>query len=140
MVAKTTRRSSFNVKVQKKNNTILLIGKGVLLSITVSLLCTVFLSLVNLATDSLNIDKYMQYIFVGITMLSIFIGSVYATQQAESLGLVIGVMVGLIYVLISAAIGMNLNQESLSLLIFTNKFIAGIAAGALGGLVGVNLS
>lgn len=140
MVAKTSRRSSFNVKVQKKNNIFLLIGKGVLLSIAVSLLCTIFLSIVNLATDSLTIDKYMQYIFVGITMLSIFIGSVYATQQAESLGLVIGIMVGLIYVLISVAIGMNLSQESLSFLIFTNKFIAGIAAGALGGLVGVNLS
>lgn len=139
-MAKYIRRSSFNVKPQKKSSVVILIFKGVLLSIAVSLILTVFLSLVNLATDSLYVDNYLQYIMVGITMVSIFVGSVYATKCAESMGLIIGIMVGIIYVLISVAIGMKLSQESISLLIFANKFIAGIAAGALGGLVGVNLS
>jgi putative membrane protein (TIGR04086 family) len=137
-VAKTVRGSSFTV--QKKRNVAVLIGKGVLLSIAVSLLLIIFLSLINLLTESSFVDRYMQYIMVGITIISIFIGSVFATLHVESMGLVIGIAVGIIYVLISVAIGMKLSQESISLLILANKIIAGFAAGALGGLVGVNLS
>ena len=139
-MAKTMKRSSFNTKLQKKRSIAVLIGKGVFLSLIISLLFTVFLSMINLITESSYVDNYLQYIMVGITMISIFIGSTYATLRAESMGLIIGVSVGVIYVLISVAIGMNLSQESISLLILANKMIAGIAAGALGGLVGVNLS
>lgn len=134
------KRSSFNTKLQKKSGIAVLIGKGVILSFILSLLFTIFLSLINLITESSYVDSYMQYIMVGITMVSIFIGSTYATLHAESMGLIIGISVGIIYVLISVAIGMKLSQESISLLILANKIIAGTAAGALGGLVGVNLS
>jgi putative membrane protein (TIGR04086 family) len=132
------KRSSFTVP--HKRNVALLIVKGVLLSIAVSLLFTIMLSIISLITENLYVDKYMQYIMVGITMVSIFIGSAFATLRAESMGLIIGISVGVIYVLISVAIGMSLSRESISLLMLANKIIAGIAAGALGGLVGVNIS
>ncbi|MPN12485.1 hypothetical protein SDC9_159803 [bioreactor metagenome] len=81
----------------------------------------------------------MQYIMVGVTMVSIFVGSVYATQKSESKGLIIGMAIGFIYVLCSIGIGLEITHEPVVLLVLVNKCIAGLAAGALGGLVGVNL-
>lgn len=115
------------------------IGKGVLVSLLVSLVAIIFLSVVSLATESMFIDTYLRYIMVGVTVASIFLGSAYAARAAGGAGLLIGVAVGLVYVLISVGVGLEMSQESLSLLVLANKLLAGIAAGALGGLVGVNL-
>jgi len=81
----------------------------------------------------------MQYILVGVSLTSIFIGSAYATQKAQTMGLIIGMTVGIIYVLVSLGIGVELNNDTLSIFVVANKIVAGLAAGALGGLVGVNL-
>jgi putative membrane protein (TIGR04086 family) len=137
-VSKRIGKTRFNT-TPKGPGTAMLIGKGVFVSIITSLVCTFFLSVISLVTENTYIDNYMQYVMVGVTMISIFIGSVYATQQAESRGLIIGVLIGLIYVLISVGIGMEISQESISLLVLANKFMAGIAVGILGGLIGVNL-
>jgi putative membrane protein (TIGR04086 family) len=137
-VSKRIGKTRFNT-TPKGPGTAMLIGKGVFVSIITSLVCTFFLSVISLVTENTYIDNYMQYVMVGVTMVSIFIGSVYATQQAESKGLIIGILIGLIYVLISVGIGMEISKESISLLVLANKFIAGIAVGILGGLIGVNL-
>jgi putative membrane protein (TIGR04086 family) len=137
-VSKRTGKTRFNT-TPKGPGTATLIGKGVFVSIIVSLVCTFFLSLISLVTENTYIDYYMQYVMVGVTIVSIFIGSVYATQQAESKGLIIGILIGLIYVLISVGIGMEISQESISPFVLVNKFMAGIAVGILGGLIGVNL-
>lgn len=137
-MSKRIGKTRFNT-TPKGPGTIILIGKGVFVSIIVSLVFTLFLSLISLVTENTYIDNYMQYVMVGVTMISIFIGSVYATQQAEAKGLIIGILIGLIYVLISIGIGMEISQQSIPLLVLANKFIAGIAVGILGGLVGVNL-
>ncbi|HAK73756.1 MAG TPA: TIGR04086 family membrane protein [Sporomusaceae bacterium] len=116
-----------------------LILKGVITSVAVSIFCILFLALISLTSDNTFIEAYMQYIMVGVSLTSIFIGSAYATQQAQAMGLIIGVTVGIIYVLVSLGIGVELNNETLSMLVVVNKLVAGVAAGALGGLVGVNL-
>lgn len=110
------------------------------MSLFVSVICTLLLSLVSLIAENLRLDHYVQYIMVAITMLSIFIGSAFATQKAASMGLILGMTIGVVYVLLSVAIGMKLSHETISLLVLANKLAAGIAAGALGGLVGINLS
>jgi putative membrane protein (TIGR04086 family) len=138
-VSKYVGRTRFNTKSPKESGATILICKGVLVSIIVSLFCTFFLSVISLVTENTYIDSYMQYIMVGVTMLSIFLGSVYATQQAESKGLLIGILIGITYVLISTGLGMEISQESISLLVLINKFLAGTAVGILGGLIGVNL-
>ena len=137
-MSKRIGKTRFNT-TPKGPGTAILIGKGVFVSIITSLVCTFFLSLISLVTENTYIDNYMQYVMVGVTLVSIFIGSVYATQQAESKGLIIGILIGLIYVLISVGIGMEISRESISLLVLANKFMAGVAVGILGGLVGVNL-
>jgi putative membrane protein (TIGR04086 family) len=116
-----------------------LILRGVLVSLIVSLACTLFLSVISLVTENTYIDSYIQYIMVGVNMISIFIGSIYATQQIAAKGLLIGMFVGLIYVLLSAGFGMEIIHQYISLSVLANKFVAGVAAGILGGLVGVNL-
>jgi putative membrane protein (TIGR04086 family) len=138
-VAKVTRRSRLSVPQQRVPGAVMAVGRGVLVSLIVSLVAIVFLSLVSLATESLFIENYMRYIMVGVTVASIFIGSVYAAQRAGGAGLLVGMAVGLLYVLISVAVGLELTAEPVSLLVMANKLFAGIAAGALGGLVGVNL-
>ena len=138
-MSKRIDRTRFNTKPAKGSRTGVLIFRGVLVSLVVALVCTLFLSVISLVTDNTYIDNYIQYIMVGVTMISIFIGSVYATQQATAKGLIIGTLIGIIYVLLSVALGMGISHETVSLLVLTNKFVAGIAAGILGGLVGTNL-
>jgi len=138
-VSKRIDRTRFNTKPPKVSGTAVLILKGVLVSLIVALVFTLFLSVISLVTDNTYVDFYIQYIMVGVTMISIFIGSAYATQQASSKGLLIGMFIGVIYVLLSVGLGMEISHESVSILVLTNKFVAGIGAGILGGLVGVNL-
>lgn len=138
-MSKHIGRTRFNTKSPKGSITAVLVGKGVFVSIVVSLVCTFFLSLVSLVTENTYIDSYMQYVMVGVTMLSIFLGSVYATHKAESKGLIIGILIGITYVLLSIGIGMEISQYSVSFFTLVNKLLAGIAVGILGGLLGVNL-
>lgn len=138
-MSKRTDRTRFNSKPPKVAGTAVLIFRGLFVSLIAALLWTLFLSVISLVTDSTYVDDYIQYIMVGVTMMSIFIGSVYATQQAASKGLIIGMLIGIIYVLVSVGIGMEISNESVGLFVLLNKFVAGIAAGILGGLVGVNL-
>lgn len=139
-MAKITRRARFAPKRQPQDTgAVVLIFKGVVASLIVSVACALFLSFVSLVSENTYIDKYMQYIMVAVTMVSIFVGSVYATQKAESKGLIIGMAIGIIYVLISVGFGMKLSHDSIAMLVLLNKCLAGVAAGALGGLVGVNL-
>ena len=139
-MTKITRRARFSPKRQPENTGVaVLIFKGVFASLLVSIACVLFLSIISLVTENTTIDKYLQYVMVGVTMVSIFIGSVYATQKAESKGLIIGMAIGIIYVLCSIGIGLELSHEPVLPLVLVNKCIAGLAAGALGGLVGINL-
>lgn len=138
-MTKMSRHLRSTPKVQKNPGVALLIFKGVTASLLLSIAFALFLSLVSLITENSYIDHYMQYIMVAVTMLSIFIGSVYATQKSESRGLIIGMSIGIIYVLFSIGLGMKLSHEPIVTLVIIYKFIAGIAAGALGGLIGVNL-
>jgi len=138
-VTKISRRMRTNTQPPKSSGTAVLIFKGVITSVAVSIFCILFLALISLTSDNTFIEAYMQYIMVGVTLTSIFIGSAYATQQAQAMGLIIGMTIGIIYVLVSLSIGIELNNETLSIFVVANKLVAGLAAGALGGLVGVNL-
>lgn len=138
-MAKTSRRTRNYTQAPRSTNLPLAIFKGVAVSICVSLTCAVFLSMVSLVSDSKFIDAYLEYIMVAVTMTSIFIGSVYAAKQTASKGLIIGCAVGMIYVLASVGVGLELGRESISWLMLGNKFAAGSLAGALGGFIGVNI-
>jgi putative membrane protein (TIGR04086 family) len=138
-VAKYTGRARFNARPPQEPGMMLCVIKGVFTGLFITLVCAACLSLIGLVTEDIFIDAYMQYLMVAITLMSIFIGSLFAAKCASSKGLIVGGLVGIVYVLLAAGIGMHLGHETLSLLIVANKLAAGVAAGMLGGLIGVNL-
>lgn len=138
-MAKLSRRAKNYPQTPRNTNMPMAVFKGVAVSIAVSLFCAVCLSLISLLSDSRFIDSYIEYIMVAVTMTSIFTGSMYAAKQVAGKGLLIGCAVGVIYVLFSVGIGLELGQSQVSWLMLGNKFAAGSLAGALGGFIGVNL-
>jgi len=138
-VARVSKRSRYSTSPQRASKIAILLFKGVVAGLGVAIIGSILLSLASLTTDNVFIEEYNRYIMIGITVVSIFVGSAYAARKAGSHGIMIGITVGILYVLITIAIGMEISQDSPALLILTNKFVAGIAAGALGGMVGVNL-
>lgn len=133
-------RSRWNTADNKKTASLLsLIIRGTCISFIFSLLSVLLLAVFTLVSDSEYLESYLEYIMVAISIGSIFLGSVLATQKAEAKGLLIGISIGILYVGISVLIGMELNNDAATALVLVNKLLAGIAAGALGGLVGVNL-
>jgi putative membrane protein (TIGR04086 family) len=113
--------------------------KGVAVSICVALLFSSFLATISLVTDLASIEKYMPYIIIGATICSVFIGSVYATQQCGGKGLLIGVGIGIAYVLFAAVFEIKVCGEILTAIAFCKKMVMTSVAGALGGIVGTNL-
>lgn len=138
-MAKPMKRTRVTVKQQEAIAIPIVIFKGIMASLGISIVLITLLSIAALVGENTFVDRYLSYIMVAITMTSIFIGSVYAAQKVGSKGLVIGAVVGALYVLVSVGIGMEVNKETISLLVLANKFAAGMAVGALGGLLGVNL-
>ncbi|SCM80087.1 conserved membrane hypothetical protein [uncultured Sporomusa sp.] len=138
-MAKLSRRAKNYPQTPRNTNMPMAVFKGVAVSIAISLFCAVCLSLISLLSDSRFIDSYIEYIMVAVTMTSIFGGSMYAAKQVAGKGLLIGCAVGVIYVLFSVGIGLELGQSQVSWLMLGNKFAAGSLAGALGGFIGVNL-
>ncbi|MDU4961398.1 MAG: TIGR04086 family membrane protein [Sporomusaceae bacterium] len=113
---------------------------GFLVSVCLSLVFITLLSLMNVISDTFDIDSYLQYLLVAVNMISIFIGSVYAAQRVRSKLALTGMAVGLLYVLFSVGIGMTMSGETVSVTLLAGKLATGVAAGVLGGLVGANLS
>lgn len=138
-MVKLDKRIRLGTQAPKSDKTGSLIGKGILVSLFFSLFFILCLSLVTLLTEESIIEEYIQYIMVAISITSIFIGSAYASCKSQSLGLFIGISIGIIYVLISLGLGMKFNGDSITLLLFINKIVTGAAVGALGGVLGVNL-
>ena len=138
-MAKLSRRTRNYPPTPRNTNIPMAVFKGVAVSIAISLCCAVCLSLISLISDSRFIESYIEYIMVAVTMTSIFVGSMYAAKQIARKGLLIGCAVGIIYVLFSVGIGLELGQSQVSWLMLGNKFAAGSLAGALGGFIGVNL-
>lgn len=139
-MAKPVRKRTTIRLPRKVPKLVVLIIAGVMMSLAISVVAVIFLSVFFLVSESSFVERNLQYVIVGITMTSIFIGSVYATFKVESKGLIVGLIIGLCYVSASILIGLYVAQDNLSIWVLLNKYLAGIAAGGLGGLVGVNLS
>lgn len=138
-MSKRMDRTRLHTKPPKVSGTAMLICKGVLVSFSFSVVCILLLTVISGMTENTYVDDYIQYIMVGVMMLSIFFGSAFSAHYAQAKGMLIGLSIGIIYVFFSVGIGMEINQGSINVFVLANKLIAGIAVGILGGLVGVNL-
>lgn len=122
-----------NIK-NEKTSMILLKNVGISLIITVILLL-IFSAI--LTYSSFN-EQYINIITIGITAISILVGSLIATSKIKKKGILNGSIVGgayiLIIYLISSLLNWNFNFDVKSLI-----FIGvGILGGLLGGIIGVN--
>lgn len=123
----------------RPTNPMFYILKGVTVSVFVSLLFSAFLATISLISDLASIEHYMPYIITGASICSVFIGSVYATQKAQRKGLVIGVGIGMIYVLIAAVFDIRVSGEIITVGAFSKKAAMLLVSGAMGGVMGTNL-
>lgn len=119
------------------NNYIVRISSGILISILLTLVLLFIFSII-LAYTNIS-ETTIVPVIIGITGISILSGSSIATSKIKRKGIVNGMVVGGIYIFILYFIssilgtGFSLNVYSLIMMII------GILAGAIGGIVGVNL-
>ncbi len=124
-------------KKEAKENLIRIIkGSGVALGITLLLLFifAVVLTYTNIA------ESVIKPVIIIVTAISILIGSSLSTLKIKKNGLLNGAIVGFIYILslyiISSITGSGFNLNIISIVMIA----ASVAAGMVGGIIGVNLN
>lgn len=122
----------------EKNNTILNIFKGVIISVIFTAICLFIFSCL-LVYTSINEDL-IQPVVIVITAISILLGSSIGNRKASKNGILNGALVGgiyilLIYIISSIDNGGNFALNLQSIIII----IAGVIAGMVGGIIGVNI-
>ena len=124
-------------KKEAKENLIRIIkGSGVALGITLLLLFifAVLLTYTNIA------ESVIKPVIIIVTAISILIGSSLSTLKIKKNGLLNGAIVGFIYIfslyIISSITGSGFNLNIISIVMIA----ASVAAGMVGGIIGVNLN
>lgn len=138
------KRSSSNKpsKNQPSYSIIRKIFAGVLYSIILSITLSAILAVIYLNSNSIInefIDRFTAYIVFAISLISIFCSSILIVRKNHSKTLIIGLAIGGLYTIFISVIGYQFFHDSFVFSVFANKFLAGVAAGGLGSLVGVNL-
>lgn len=114
------------------------IGRGLLaalaIAIVLSLLSTLLLHFSNLS------EKFLPWIAAFILLISAFFGSGLAAARAGNKGLFHGLGVGLGFFVLIWLLGMLLFPKPITLLDLLGKLLLTVSAGALGGILGVNLA
>ena len=125
------------IKNSDSNNNTMIILKGFLISIIVTLVLIFILAMIVSYTDFS--EENIGAAIIGVTAISILIGTSISTIRLNKNGLLNGGAIASIYMLslyiISSGIGtgFSLNLNAVIMMIL------GIIAGMLGGIVGVNL-
>ena len=127
--------------IKEKNDTesknIVKIIKGSTVAIIITLLGLLIYSVI-LASTEIG-ENTINYVVIGISALSILIGSIISVSKIAKNGMLNGAMVGGIYIviiyLLSSIINLNfyINSNSIILIFFS------MVAGMLGGVIGVNI-
>ena len=127
--------------IKEKNDTesknIVKIIKGSTVAIIITLLGLLIYSVI-LASTEIG-ENTINYVVIGISALSILIGSIIRVSKIDKNGMLNGAIVGGIYIviiyLLSSIINLNfdINSNSIILIFFS------MVAGMLGGVIGVNI-
>ena len=127
--------------IKEKNDTesknIVKIIKGSTVAIIITLWGLLIYSVI-LASTEIG-ENTINYVVIGISALSILIGSIISVSKIAKNGMLNGAIVGGIYIviiyLLSSIINLNfdINSNSIILIFFS------MVAGMLGGVIGVNI-
>jgi putative membrane protein (TIGR04086 family) len=114
------------------------IGRGLLAALVIAIVLGL-LSTLLLHFSSLS-EKFLSWIAAFILIISAFFGSGLAAARAGNKGLFHGLGVGLGFFVLIWLLGTLLFPEPITLLDLLEKLLLTVSAGALGGILGVNLS
>ncbi len=121
----------------QKNFHIGFVLKGLILGFLFSLICFLILSIIlSLSNVSENFIKPASYI---IMILSIVLGSVYASRKVEKNGWLYGAITGLLYIIILIIINIITSNTFSLQQIMVSRILMGLIAGTIGGILGINL-
>lgn len=126
-----------DVLEKEKNNYLLPILIGSIISFVLTLIM-IFIISVLLCNTNLN-ESVINPFIIFSSSFSILIGGFCATKKIEKNGIIIGGILGLIYILTIYIISSILNS---TFVLNTNSIIliiSGIICGAIGGIFGVNM-
>lgn len=127
--------------IKEKNDTesknIVKIIKGSTIAIIITLLGLLIYSVI-LASTEIG-ENTINYVVIGISALSILIGSIISVSKIAKNGMLNGAIVGGIYIviiyLLSSIINLNFDINSNSIILISFSMVAGM----LGGVIGVNI-
>ena len=125
-----------NKTIEKENNFINIIkGSGLAIIVTLVLL---FVFSMLLAYTNVSEDN-MQAVIIAVSGISVLMGSLTSGKKMKRQGLINGGAIGLIYIAVIYTIS-SIIQKDFSLNLVAMIMIAiCILAGALGGIIGVNI-
>ena len=113
-----------------ESNNITKILKGSVISIILTIIGLLVYSII-LANTEIG-ESTVNYIVMGITSISILIGSILSISKIEKKGILNGAIVGGIYVIVIYLLS-SINFSSIILMVVS------IIAGMIGGIIGVNI-
>lgn len=127
-----------NLEKSEVSTNLMRIVKGSIVAIIITLIL-LFIFAILLTYTNLQ-ENIINPVIIVITAISILIGSSISTLRIKKNGLLNGAFVGLIYILaiylISSITGAGFTCNINSIIMM----VAGIVAGMLGGIIGVNLN
>ena len=122
----------------EKNNAILGIFKGIIISVIFTFICLFIFSCLLVYT---NIgENLIQPVIIVTTGISILIGSMIGNRKQNKNGIINGGVIGLIYMLVIYLISSIINGGNFNLNIQSIMMIGiGLIGGMIGGIIGVNI-
>lgn len=122
----------------KSSNFVTSVFKGVIIAMIFTLICLTVFSLLLINTNMT--ENLIQPVVIGITIISILIGSFFSNRKRNKNGVFNGCIVGIIYIAIIYIISSILNSMNFALNSSSIIMISlGLLGGAIGGIIGVNL-
>ena len=122
----------------ENNNFFLNIFKGVGIAIIFTVVCLTVFSVLLVYTNMS--ESLIQPVVIGVTGISILVGSFIANKKMTKNGIFNGAIIGGLYILLIYVISSVVNGGNFALNLGAVVMIAtGIVGGAMGGIIGINL-
>lgn len=125
-----------DMQIEKSNNTVIKISKGVMLSCIITLL-TIFIFSLMLTYTEISEDIIPIAIIV-LSFVSILIGTIISMRKTSKNGLINGAIIGGTYVILIYLISSILNTGFALNGYTIGMILSGIISGIIGGIIAVN--
>ena len=125
-----------NVQIEKTDNIVVKISKGLVVSFVVSLIL-IFIFAILLSYTNIS-DSIIPIVIVFLTFVSVLIGSIISMRKVSKNGLINGSIIGGTYVVLLYIISSILNTGFTFNVYTVIMIIAGIISGIVGGIIGIN--